>query len=248
MKPLLGILAFIVMTNVGIIAVTHWLMPQGAGWALFGGWLLNLVVIAVSAGIASSAGASSSAMFVPFILLAVYSLVYGIIGGHIPRAFRLRESPVMTVADAGKQVYDVYRFSDAHVETKHLEHLTVPGRGRLYYYAAPVVPAGWKPGDPVPAWVVHSSKQPGYPADWDKEFRGGYDPGFDDRYRELMEGASRNKATPTSPNAPVLMGAEDPRSGFMSTAWWELGGLILIDLVAIGMAIFAALRPEPPPS
>lgn len=248
MKALLGILAFIVMTNVGILAVTHWLMPQREGGALFGGWMLNLVVIFVSAGIASKAGAPGGAMFAPLILLAVYSLVYGMVGGHIPHALRLRESPVMPVADAGTQEYDVYRFSDGRVDPKHIEHLSIPGRGRMHYYAAPVVPPGWKPGDQVPAWVVASSKDPGYPANWDQELRGGYVPGLDEKYRELIEKASANKATPTRPSAPVLFWSEDPRSGYMATAWWELGGLILIDLVGIAGAIFFIIRPEPPAS
>src|SRR5690242_11656705 len=117
MKPLLGMLAFLALTNIGILAVTHWLGPQREGWALFGCWLLNLVVVGVSAAVAGKAVWEAPWSFVVIILLAIYACVYGMAGGRAPRVLRTRESPVTAIADVGKdsQPFDVWHFSDGRI-------------------------------------------------------------------------------------------------------------------------------------
>jgi hypothetical protein len=239
---LLGMLAFLALTNVGMMVVTHWVMPQREGWGMFGGWLLNLVVIFGSFALCNRGNQGWLLLSIPF---AVFALMYGIVGGHIPRAIRVRESPVLPVADADRpeQRFDVWHFSDGKIEMKYAGSERVRARSMsIYYHVAPVVPADWKPSDKVPAWVVSSEGNGPYPESWDHDYRGGYDAGLDSRFREIVQNTARRRSLQTSETAPLLIWSEDPKKAFMSVAWIELGFLLAIDLVGIVMVLWPAAK------
>src|SRR6185295_10438597 len=236
MKTLPRMLAFLALTNVGILAVTHLMGPQRSGWALFGCWLLNLGVVGVAAAIVGKAPFEAPGSFVVLILLALFACIYGVVGGRAPKVFSLRESPLLAIADVGTdpQKFDVWRFSGGRINLDLVAHREMWMRNhRLHYYAAPVLPADWKKGDPIPAWVVHSSGSFGVPESWKKECSGGYD----EEYRKLVEDTSRSRSLNTRANAPILTCSDDPRNDFLGTAWFELGALLLIDLVGVVSAL-----------
>jgi hypothetical protein len=252
LAALLWMTLLLLLTDAGVLLVTHQVMPQASGWGLFGGWLLNLIVIFVLAGWIGGKTGRSGAVMAVTILFAIYALVYGIAGGHIPRAFRLRETPVIPVRDADLDAYrdsDVFHFSDGTVDVKQsaTRILTRRGSGSItYYHVAPLVPPDWKPGDLIPAWVGQSGWNEFPPASWKNDLRGGCDVGLDATYRTLALEAIQKHSLKSSRTCPILFWSADPAKEFRKSAYWELGFLLAINLLGFLSLIFpAGQAPKP---
>lgn len=252
LAALLWTTLLLLLTNAGILFITHKVMPQPSGWGLFGGWLLNLIIIFVLAGwIGGKLGGRGGGVFFLVILFAIYALVYGLTGGHLPRAFRLHETPVIPVRDADLDAYrdaDVFHFSDGTVDVKRSATRILPGRRHhtLYYHVAPLLPPDWKPGDLIPAWVAQSGWNELPPASWKEAHRGGYAVGLDSTYRELTLETIQRHALKSSQTCPILHWSADPAKGFRSSAYWELGFLLAIDLLGFIFLIFSVGRSTKP--
>lgn len=162
-RPLLsflGVIAFVLAAGAEIVSIHALLMPYRTGGGMFLGWLLCLIALAVTGGgLAKLKLGSSGAFFLPFLLFAIFSCVYGIVGGQLPRLLVLRETPLLSTADAALPAHrtsHVFHLSDGHVPPKYHSTRRVSRKmsaaGR--YHVAPIVPPGWKESDPVPAWAV----------------------------------------------------------------------------------------------
>jgi hypothetical protein len=249
---LLWMTLLLLLVNAGILLVSHLMFPQSSGWALFGGWLLDLVVIFVLAGWIGSKLGGRGVLPILCILFAVYALVYGLMGGHIPRLFKVRETPVIPVRDADQDAHrssDVFHFSDGRIELKYLGTRTLGGGGRgmkSYYRCAPLVPADWKPSDPVTAWVVDCGGDVFLPASWKEDWRGGYEPGLDSIYRELVRETAAGRSLNSRADVPIVIWSQDPMRDFRRVAAWQLGFLLAIDLVGWVAVILAGGKSPPP--
>ncbi|HZF00129.1 MAG TPA: hypothetical protein VE981_24175 [Planctomycetota bacterium] len=240
---LLWMTLYLALTTAGLIALTHLVGAQKNGLAMFGIWLLQLILIMGLAGwVNGKMGDRGGALFIVIILFAIYSLVYGLLLGHIPQLFRLRETPVIPLSDAAKPEYagfDVFRFSDGKVDIRHIQRRTTVARnGRVNYFMAPVLPPDWKSGDPVPAWVAGEDINGNRPGSWDEDWRGGYRIGLETHYQEMVE--SSGPSHKTAPNAPILTWSKEPKAELLRVAWLEFGGFLLIDAIGL-IAVLATV-------
>src|SRR5256885_1674316 len=88
---LLWMVLYLALTNAGLVTLTHLLGPQKNGLAMFGIWLLQLILILGLGAWANGKTGGRGWLFILVILFAVYGLVYSLMLGHIPKVFRLRE-------------------------------------------------------------------------------------------------------------------------------------------------------------
>jgi len=244
-------LLLLVLVNGGILLVTYAVMPQSNGWALFGGWLLNLLlIVVVCGGIGSKLRGNGAPIFL-IILFAVYSLVYSVMGGQLPRLFRLRETPIIPARDADLEAYrnaDVFHFSDGRVDLKQAARRVLSGRGRrVHYRVAPLLPPDWKRDDPIPAWVADSGLEASLPASWTEDYRGGFDAGFDSTYRDLVIETAQQRSLRTSRTCPILIWSAAPRDDFRRWGFWQLGFLLAIDMVGFGSLLWPSRARSPAP-
>jgi hypothetical protein len=234
---------YVLLSTAGIVGLNHLMMPQRNGLAIFGVWLLNLILIIVLAGWFS--GRTGGRGWIPILVMAyaVYSLVYGVMLGHIPRLFFLRESPPISVREADHGAYDVYHFSDGHVDLTQVARTTLRGRnGSFTYLVAPLVSEDWKRGDRITAWVGESSLDSLIPGSWTENHRGGYRLGLDGTYEDLVKDRVRSRSLPASPTAPILQWSPDPKGGYLKEGWIELGIFIAIGLVGLVSVLISGRR------
>jgi hypothetical protein len=228
---------YVLLSTAAIVGLNHLMMPQRNGLALFGVWLLNLILILGLAGWFNGRTGGRGWMPILVIAYAVYSLAYGVMLGHIPRLFFLRESPLLSVHDAGHpphDAYDVYHFSDGHVDLSQVARTTLRGRnGSVTYLVAPLVSEDWKRGDRITAWVGESSLDSLIPGSWAVNNRGGYRLGLDGTYEDLVKDRIRSRSLLASPTAPILQWSPDPKGGYLREGWIELGIFIAIGLVGL---------------
>ena len=238
----LWMVAYTGLTTAGIIGLNHLMMPQRNGLAIFGVWLLNLILIFGLTAVFFRRIGGRGGMLLLVIGYAVYSLVYGVILGHVPRLFLLRESPPISVREADRAPYDVYHFTDGRVETSLVARTKLSARGSaVYYRVAPLVPPDWKRGDPITAWVGDSSKDYLLPASWAEDCRGGYRHGLDTTYGDLVKDVVRWRSLQASPTAPILEWSKDPKAGFLQAGWIELSIILALDLAGL-VSVF--IRPR----
>ena len=152
-----------------------------------------------------------------------------------------------------------FRFADARVATEFTGAFAsgtllgapagnIPPTGG--WRAAPIVPFGWTPSDPVPAWAVANVS--GYgprdfrtPRNWRLPFRGGV------RYvftlfspaHSAVERAVERYQLKTANGAPLLYWVEEPHSIIADErtflAWTVFGGVMMWLLFAVGAAMLA---------
>jgi len=228
---------YVLLSTAGIIGLNHLMMPQQHGLAIFGVWLLNLILIfSLAAGFYRKTGGRG---WIPLLVIAyaVYSLVYGIMLGHIPRLFLLRESPPISVLDADHpphDSYDVYHFIDGRVDLTQVARTSLKGRnGTVFYHVAPLVSADYRRGDRITAWVGDADLENLIPGAWKENLRGGYRLGLDGTYEDLVRDQVRSKSLPAGPTAPILHWSADPRSGFLRKGFIELAIFLAIGLVGL---------------
>ena len=240
LPSLLGVLLFVLAASVEIVGINALMMPYRTGGGMFLGWLLCLIALAVTGGLLAKAGLGSAGpFFLPYLLLAFFSCLYGIVGGQIPRLLALRETPPIPVAEASQPAHQsshVFQITDGHVLGRHHGTRRVSRKmnaGR--YHVAPIIPEGWKESDPVPAWAVGEGKGE-FPSEaWRKAVGGGYRCIADATYRDMIE-EGRLKSVP---GAPLLVLDEHPREALLAAARFELWWL----LAAGGLSLLGGLLP-----
>jgi hypothetical protein len=251
LETLLWGTAFVVLVDASILAVNAAMMPYGGGGGLFGGWMLSLILIFVCCGlVAKGLGGEGAGLFLGVIIFAVIALVFQVLGGRIYKLGRVRETPVIAVAEADQPAHascDVFHFSDGKVLRKYYGLRELPGRRRhIYYYVAPLVPEGWKDTDPVTAWVASEEYGIGMPFSWDQPHRGGYRTGLDSTdFRELVDKTAANRRLVSRPNAPILEWDAQPREALESAARAELWGMLAVDALVLGAFLFPFFRRKP---
>lgn len=245
---------FILVANAGILGINAAMIPYASGGTMFLGWLLGLIVVVVAAGAVSKKLSGAAGPFVAVILLAVLSLVYAALGGRLPKALFLRESPAISVSDADLPAHagcDVFHFTDGrvHPTLRGLRSQTTKTRGfaarTVSYQVAPLVPEGWKASDPIPAWVAAVGA---LPASWSQDLRGGYRVDSEPLYREIIEETTARHRLTSRGGAPILVWERDPRAALLAIARVELGILIAADLVILAslvVPLFFRKRPMP---
>jgi hypothetical protein len=246
-RTLPGTLLFLLAGSAAVVGINGLMTPYRTGGGMFLGWLLCLAALAAAGGVlAKWKLGDSGRFFLPFLLFALYSCLYGILGGLLPRLVTLRETPAISVAEAGQPAYetsDVFHFSDGNVLKRYRSTRQVSRRmlAAGFYHAAPVVPEGWKESDPVPLWAVGEFQGKAFPDDWTKPVRGGYRLISDATYRNMIEG---NGLT-SQPRAPMVILDEHPREALLSAARIELWGLVAVWGLSLAVPLLLALRRKP---
>src|SRR5258706_6811731 len=134
---ILWVLILIAVTNIAIVFITWCLLPSTNGFAMFVAWVLNVIVTLVAAVLTEKRLKGGGMLIVPIAGYILFSLVYGIMGGRIPKVFRIRETPTISVKEADRYPgHDVYHFSDGRVNTRYASLRRMGGRPRRYYYHA----------------------------------------------------------------------------------------------------------------
>src|SRR5262249_50333307 len=115
-KALLGTLLYLLTGSAAVVGINGLMMPYRTGGGMFLGWLLCLAALAIAGGAQAKLKlGNSSVFFLPFLLFALYSMLYGVLGGLLPRLVTLRETPPISVAEADQPAHetcDVFHFSD----------------------------------------------------------------------------------------------------------------------------------------
>jgi len=246
---LLWMTLYLALTNVGIIAIAHTMVPQHNGLAKFGIWILQLILILGLTAWVNGKTGGRGLLFVLVIGFSVYSLVYGLMLGHIPRLFALRETPLIPVRDAARPEYfgfDVYHFSDGKVGLKYVSHRTLAGKnGRSHYYLAPLLPPDWKRGDRIPAWVGESDLGLGVPEYWTEDWRGGYRIGLDSKFEDMLQDRDMDSDLRSQSGAPILTWSKDPKREFIRVGYGELAFFLAIDLIGlVSLLLSYILKPR----
>jgi len=228
---------YLALTNIGIIGLSHLGMPQRSGAAMFGVWILQLILIFGLAGWFNRRLGGRGWLPILVIAFAILALIYGLLLGHIPRVFLVRESPLVTVSEAAQPSTaenDVFFFSDARVDLDHVYRRKLRNRGgSVTYLVAPLVPIERRSGDPVTAWVAATGLTPEIPASWREKLRGGYRVGLDSLYEEIVEEHVRAGPLRSSPGAPILVWSGDPKGDFRTAGFLELSLFLAIDAVGL---------------
>jgi hypothetical protein len=240
----LGMIVFVLAACAQVVAIHAAMMPYRTGGGMFLGWLFCLLALAVTGGLLAKIKlGSSGAFFLPFLLFAVFSCVYGIVGGQLPRLLVLRETPLLSAADAALPAHEsshVFHLSDGLVLRKYHSTQRVSRKmsaaGR--YHVAPIVPRGWKESDPVPAWAV--GEGPGeFPSDaWRQDVGGGYRCIADATYREMIAGGRLT----SKPGAPLLFLTEHPREALLADARFELWCLLGVAGLSLASGVLLFIR------
>jgi len=242
--------AFVALVNVGVLGINAAMMPYASGGGYFGGWMLSLVVIFGCCALVAKGLGEGGGLFIGIIAFAVCSLAFEFMGGRIYKLGNVKESPVITVAEADQPAHaacDVFRFTDGRIDRKYYGIRDVGGRRRrIYYYVAPLVPDGWKDTDPVTAWVAAEVEYLGMPASWDQPLRGGYRAGLDSiTFKELVDQTAAGRHLVSRANAPILIWDAQPRDALEFGARAELWGLLAVDALVLVSMLFPFFRRKP---
>jgi len=240
MKTIAGSLLFLAASSAAVVGINAAMMPYRTGGGMFLGWLLCLIAVAVSAGVAAKLS-PEGAWFLPVILFALFSCVYGIVGGNIPRLVFLRETPLLTVKEAAQPPHDsadVFHFSDGRVSKRY--HWTRRVSRKMlaagFYHVAPVLPEGWKESDPITLWAVGEANGE-FPSDaWRKAGSGGYREISDATYRNMIEDGVARSHLVSAPRAPLIQLEDDPREALRKAGRFELWcfvGVLAVSLVIL---------------
>jgi uncharacterized membrane protein YhaH (DUF805 family) len=246
LAALLWNLLFVIVVNAGLIGINHWMMPYSSGGTLFLGWVVCVILVVVAAAWISKRLGDKNTLFISVILFAVFDLLYGAVGGHLPVFLGIRETQVISVKDADRSpdnACDVFHFSDGKVSLRHAFTRKYQGkRGTLCYHVAPVVPGGWQESDPVTLWVAEDGSNEAAPGGWRKDFRGGYSAAAESNFRELIQVRAAANHLVTSPGAPVIYWREHPREALLAQATFELWGLLGVDFIVLASPLLPLLR------
>jgi len=243
----LGVLLFVLAACAEIVGIHALLMPYRTGGGMFLGWLLCLMALAITGGVlAKYKLGSSGSFFLPFLLFAIFSCVYGIVGGQLPRLLVLRETPLIPAAEAALPLHEsshVFHLSDGLVHRRYQSTRRVSRKMSAAgsYHVAPIVPEGWKESDPVPAWAV--GEGPGeFPSDaWRKAVGGGYRCIADATYRDMIAGGRLT----SKPGAPFLFLDEHPREALLADARFELWCLLAVAALSLASGVLLLIRRRP---
>ncbi len=235
-----GVVLLVLAASAEVVGIHALMMPYRTGGGMFLGWLLCLAAVAVTGGVLAKAGlGSSGSFFAPFLLFAIFSCVYGVLGGQLPRLLLLRETPPIPLAEAAQPAHHashVFHLRDGLVQRRHHWRRRVSRKMSAgSYHVAPIVPEGWKESDPVPAWAVGEGTGE-FPSEaWRKGVGGGYRCIADATYRDMIE----HGPLASSPGAPLLVLDEHPREALLAAARVELWGL----LAAAGLSLLSGVLP-----
>ncbi len=163
-----------------------------------------------------------------FVAPSVVPLIGGVAEGPIPQASRAWWATG-------------FRLTDATVRTDlKVSHVIITPRGRrggggwhVTYSAAPVVPAGWTPSEPVHFWLVAQSGTLD-PGDWSAASTSGVRLGQDDSRDEAMAAIARKTGLVSADTRILLRWRADPGEE-MKSAWLSLG--VIIGVAAIAWAV-----------
>ena len=247
LRALAGMAVFLPAANAAVVAIHALMMPYRSGGGMFFGWLLCLTAIAIAAGVSSkAAGGGGGGLFVPVLLFAIFSCVYGIVGGQLPRLLILRETPVLSVAEADRPEYEsshVFHFSGGQVLRRYhwTRRISRKMSAAGFYHVAPVVPDGWKPSDPVTLWAVGEGT--GLPSDaWKNPVSGGYREISDATYRDMIERGLPGTGLVSAPRAPLVVLDDHPREALQKAARFELGWLLAANVGSLVALLVPLVR------
>lgn len=123
---------------------------------LFASWLVlgALATTAFEGGLVAGLLGLSGLLALPLVM--GFAVDVPLLGRHA--TLLVAEAPVARLTTG-------FRFTDARPrpELARVATFSIPGRYRNYgssYVIAPVLPAGWRAGDPVPAWVIVDGHAP----------------------------------------------------------------------------------------
>jgi hypothetical protein len=217
------------------------------------GWTMVAIFFAITLGLNLGLWAGRDSMLASIagaVLMSVVSLVIALsldvqIIGTRATAVALADLPHVPYA---AQVH----FSDAHVATDYSAAdaprlLSATGSGA--WLAAPIVPSGWTPAEPVRAWAI-SVVTGGYgpldyrsPRNWQQSYRAGVRyvaTAFSPAHDAIARAVARNNLT-TAHNAPLFFWVEEPASVVADertfVAWVMFGGVATWLLFLIGEAL-----------
>lgn len=246
LTTLLGVLAFLVAANAATVGIHAAMMPYRSGGGMFLGWLLCIAAFAVTAAVVSKAPGGGDGLFLPFLLFCIFSCIYGIVGGRLPRLWSLRETPLLSVKEADRPPHDashVFHLSDGHVDRRyHNFRITRLRTGRTSAHVAPIVPEGWKESDPITLWAVGERDDGSSVMPWGGDVRGGYSPASVAEYEQLIRDEVSRYRLVSSPTAPMILLAEDPRGSLLAAVRWELWALLALNVLSLGGVLFLLPR------
>jgi len=152
-------------------------------------------------------------------------LLGGVVEGAIPQASRSRWA-------AG------YRLTDASLRTdlKTSQVIVTPRKPRsgggwpVTYTAAPVVPAGWTPSEPVHFWIVAQSGA-NMPADWNETSTFGVRLGPDDDRDRAIIAIAQKTGLVSADTRILLRWTPDPDQE-LRPAWLSLAVIVAVGAIA----------------
>lgn len=243
---LLGVAAFLLAADTATLAIHHAMMPYRSGGGMFLGWLLCIAAFAVVAAVVSKRTGGGGGLFLPLLLFCLFSCLYGVVGGRLPRLWSLRETPLLSVKEADRPPHagsHVFHLSDGRVDRRY-HHFAVHRTkvGRTSSHVAPIVPDGWKESDPVTLWAVGERNDGSSFMPWSGEARGGFVPPSVAEYQQLIRDEVARHRLVASPTAPMILLSDDPRPALLAAARRELWALIAVNVLSLGASAVPLLR------
>ncbi len=237
---LAGLVVFVLIFGVALL-VAH--ISYNAGM----GALVVLGIAGLSFGYRSGTLAVLGATFVA--LLPAAMAVGGV--GDYAKAKAIRSAEV-TPAEMPRTETDVFVVKDFRVaaEFTHVYRTqrTIGGKpDAVFYGVAPLVPAAWKKGEAVPAWLSCTGSEEswctqvlGYPLRGAKRV----DPRDQDRYRFAVEAAAQRHGLAAAPALLVVHHTVTPEE----SAGGAMGGMIVMPILGfvvwlLGFLLWRAIRP-----
>jgi hypothetical protein len=252
-RPLAAVLStllYLVAGSAEIVGINASMMPYRSGGGMFFGWLLCLAAMAITGGVLSKVMlGKGSHLVIPFFFLSLYSCLYGVLGGQLPRLISLRETGVISVTEADQppnQSRHVFHFADGRVHPNYHWTREISRKMRAgSYHVAPIVPEGWKESDPVPVWAVGEGDGR-FPSEaWTKTGVGGYRAISDATYRDMIEQRASSSRVVSKPNAPLLFLDDHPREALLAAARFELWGLLGAHVLSCAFLALPLLQRKP---
>jgi hypothetical protein len=244
-----GVLVFLLAANAATVAIHAAMMPYRTGGGMFLGWLLCIAAFAVTAAVVSKRTGQGGGLFLPFLLFCIFSCLYGVVGGRLPRLWSLRETPVLTVKEADRPPHaasHVFHFSDGHIDRRYHNfaiHRTKVGRTSSH--VAPIVPEGWQESDPITLWAVGERNDGSSFMPWSRDARGGYTPASVAEYEQLIRDEISRHSLVSSPTAPMILLSDDPRPSLLAAARMELWALLAVNVLSMGGLLLPFVRRKP---
>jgi len=242
-----GTILLLLAGSAEIVGINAAMMPYRTGGGMFVGWLLCLAAIAASAGLLSKLmPGRGGVLFLPVFLLFIYSCLYAVLGGQMPRLLSLRETGVISVTEADQPPHessDVFHFSDGRVSRRYHWTRSISRKMRAgSYHVAPVVPEGWRESDPITLWAVGEGSGE-FPSDaWRKSGVGGYRAISDATFRDMIEQGVSSSRLVSRPRAPLVFLDDHPREALLSAARFELWGLLGVSVLSLAALVLPLLR------